>query len=253
MSGVQKKLTELVSDDEPTPYRSIVKDGYSTRDEGDAGDTRLEIAAWVVMEHDPEKEKIKDDDEGTLDYAKILDIALADAGAEEISRRTGLKSYADDRGGRAESTIRGYRQNAGRLKPKDAGGLPSGHPVKRVLRRYARSNDLGHFQDDKARDDVELVEDAAPIDMAKLTAAYRLARSIASQQGFVFAPQSGEPEAVEDNERIDRDEIRRHDRPLGETHAACLLEKPSGELYEYEIDLDNGELISGGAIPPGGF
>jgi len=252
MSGVQSNLTELVSDDEPTPYRSIVKDGYTTRDDGDSSDTRLEVAAWVVMEHEPEKENIKQDD-GTLDYSKILDIALADVGASEISERTELKSYRDDRGGRAESTIRGYRQNAGRMKPKDAGGLPSSHPVKRVLRRYARSNDLGHFQDDEAKDDAELVEDAAPIDMAKLFAAYRLARSIASQQGFVFLPQSGEPEAVEDNERIDSDEIRRHDRPLGETHAACLLEKPSGEIYEYEIDLDNGELVRDGAIPPGGF
>ncbi len=252
MSGVQQTITELVSDDGPNAYRSIVKDGYTTRDDGDSSDTRLEIAAWVVMEHEPEEENIKQDD-GTLDYSKILDIALADLGADEISRRTSLKSYADDRGGRAESTIRGYRQNASRLDPKDRGGLPSSHPVKRVLRRYARSNDLGHYQDDESKDDVELVEDAAPIDMSKLFAAYRLARSIASQQGFVFAPQSGEPEAVEDNERIDRDEIRRHDRPLGETHAACLLEKPDGSIYEYEIDLDNGELVRGGDLPPGGW
>ena len=190
-------------------------------------------------------------DDGTLKYAKILDIALADAGAEEISRRTGLKSYADDRGGRAESTIRGYRQNAGRMKPKDQGGLPSSHPVKRVLRRYARSNDLGHFQDDESTEYDP--DDAEPIDMGKLKAAFKLARSIASQNGFVFAGRDAPPEAEEDNERIDYDEIRRHDRPLGDTTAACLLEKPSGEIYEYEIDLDQGELVSGGAKPPGGF
>jgi len=248
----QTTLGDLVGgepDPGPHPYRSIVKDGYATRDDGDSGDTRLEVAAWVVMESEGE-EKIKQDD-GTLDYAKILDIALADVGADEISRRTGLKSYADDRGGRAESTIRGYRQNAGRMKTKDRGGLPSSHPVKRVLRRYARSNDLGHFQDDEATEYDP--DDAEPIDMGKLMSAYRLARSIASQNGFVFVSREGEPEAIEDNERIDYDEIRRHDRPLGETHAACLLEKPSGEIYEYEIDLDNGELVSGGDLPPGGW
>lgn len=250
--SVQRTLTELT---EPRVYRSIVKDGYTTRDEGDSSDTRLEIAAWVVMEEgDEPEEEIKKDD-GTLDYARILEIALADAGAAELSRRTGLKSYRDDRGGRAESTIRGYKQNAGRLAPKDEGGLSSSHPIKRVLRRYARSNDLGHFRDDRSTDADEgiVLGEASPIDMGKLFGAYRLARSIASQNGFVFAPQSGEPEAVEDNERIDRDEIRRHDRPLGETHAACLLEKPDGSIYEYAIDLDSGTLVSGGESPPGGF
>ena len=97
----QTTLTDVLPDaveSGPFYYRSIVKDGYATRDEHDDSDTRVEIAAWTVVEHEPEA-KIKNDD-GTLKYAKILDIALSDAGAEEISRRTGLKSYRDNRGGR---------------------------------------------------------------------------------------------------------------------------------------------------------
>jgi len=243
-----------------TPYRSIVKDAYTTRDDGDSSDTRLEIVEWRVetVTDDDDEDSLKDES-GSLRYNRILDAALDELGADELARRTSLKSYADDRGGRAASTIRGYTRNASRLRAKAEGGLPSSHPVKRVLRRYARSRDMGHFEDDSSTDDegpdlVDDPEDAAPIDQAAMFRAYKLARSIASQAGFTFAPQSGDPVAVEDNERIDHDEIRRHDRPVGDTHAACMVEKPDGSIYEYTIDLDAKDLDAiDGAIPPGGF
>lgn len=243
--------------DGSTAYRSIVKDAYSTRDAGKSSDTRLEIVAWrVETVADDEDEATIKDESGNLRYNRILDVALADLGAEEIAERTSLKTYRDDRGGRAASTIRGYRQNASRLRSKAEGGLPSSHPVKRVLRRYARSNDLGHFEDDAAEEDgrgPDTPEDAAPIDKGAMFRAYKLARSIASQAGFVFAPQSGDPVAVEDNERIDHDEIRSDDRPVGDTKAAAFVEKPEGSTYEYQIDLDAKDLVRDpDDVPPSG-
>jgi len=243
-----------------TPYRTIVKDAYTTRDAGDSTDTRLEIVAWrveTVADEDDDEEPIKDE-QGHLRYDRILNDALDELGADELARRTGLKSYADSRGGRAASTIRSYRSKSERLAPADEGGLKSSHPAKRVLRRYARSRGMGHYRDDKSQQEgpgpSEPDADAAPIDLSGMKGAYRLARSIASQAGFTFAPQSGDPVAVEDNERIDHDEIRRHDRPLGETKAAVMLTKPSGQTYEYSIDLDAKDLDSlDGAIPPGGW
>ena len=251
-------MSQTTLTDRPTPYRSIVKDAYSTRDDSSSGETRLEIVVWRVetVTDDDDEDSLKDES-GNLRYNRILDAALDDLGAEEISRRTGLKSYADDRGGRAESTIRGYQQNASRLRSKAEGGLPSDHPVKRVLRRYARSNDLGHFEDDSSTDDEgpELVDDeddAAPIEMSAMFGAYKLARSIASQAGFVFAPQSGEPVAVEDNERLDPDEVRPDDRPTGDTKAAAFVEKADGSTYEYQIDLDAKDLDALNDAPPAG-
>ena len=236
--------TQLTGDSIKTPYRSIVKDAYDTRDDRSGKPTTLEIVAWKVAEHTREIE-IKDPDSGQLRYNDILDAALNELPATEIAERTELKSYADDRGGRSASTIRGYRSNPDRLA-----GLPSSHPVKRVLRRWARSNEIGHFAPEQPTDD----DDPRPIDMGALMNAYRLARSIASQNGFVFVDRSGDPVAIEDNERIDYDEITRHDRPIGDTKAACLLTKPSGQIYEYRIDLDMGtlEAVSDG-LPPGGY
>lgn len=250
--------------DEPTPYRTIVKDAYTTRDDNKDSDTRLEIVAWRVETVEPDddeddEENIKDES-GNLRYNRILDAALDELGADELAERTQLKSYADDRGGRAASTIRGYASDPSYLRPKSEGGLPSSHPVKRVLRRYARSRDLGHFEDDASTDEgdeggpvvVDDPEDAAPIDKGAMFRAYKLARSIASQAGFVFAPQSGEPVAVEDNERLDPDEVRPDDRPLGDTKAAAFVEKPNGATYEYQIDLDAKDLTGLGDAPPAG-
>lgn len=242
---------------EKSPYRSIVKDGYTTRDGG--GENRLEVAAWRIEEDDGEL-VIKNPD-GTLRYEVILDLALgviehpdaSETTAKELSERTELKSYRDDRGGRAASTIRGYTSG------DTLSNLPSSHPVKRVLRRWARSQDLGHFEDDKSTERTPR-DDAEPIDMGELFSAYRMARMIASMDGFVFVPQSGDPEAVEDNERIDYDEIRKEDRPIGETHAGVLLEKPDGKLYEYRVDFDTKSLERVGvgsnyspSLPPGGY
>ena len=245
--------------DRPTPYRSIVKDAYSTRDDGKSSDTRLEIVAWRVetVTDDDDEDSLKDES-GNLRYNNILDAALDELGAEEIARRTSLKSYADDRGGRAASTIRGYKRNASRLRQHAEGGLKSSHPVKRVLRRYARSRDMGHFEEDSSTDEggPELTddpEDAAPIDKSAMFGAYKLARSIASQSGFVFAPQSGDPVAVEDNERLDPDEIRPDDRPVGDTKAAAFVEKADGSTYEYQVDLDAKDLVRDpDDVPPTG-
>lgn len=246
-----------------TTYRSIVKDGYTTRD---PQESNVEVMAWKVdrdveLSRQPPREGVEDPIKtasGNLRYDKILDDALDEIGADEISRRTGLKSYRDDRGGRAESTVRGYQYKDGWGEPKDDGGLPSSHPVKRVLRRYARSQDKGHFEEDEAGDE-QLALDARPartipgtIDMDALKRAFKLARSICSQNGIVFVDRDGNPSAVEDNERIDSDEVRPADRPIGETKAACQVEK-NGSIYEYEIDLDNKDLIRDGDMPPEGF
>lgn len=262
MSTEQTRLTDVSEGDPstPTPYRTIVKDAYDTRDDGDTSDTTLEIVAWRVetVSDEDERESIKDEN-GNLDYAKILDIALADVGSGEISRRTGLKSYRDDRGGRAASTIRGYKSKGGWAPPKKEGGYASSHPVKRVLRRYARINDLGHFEDDESQSEAPGPSkrgpevDAEPIDLGAMKRAYKLARSIASQNGFVFAPRSGDPVAVEDNERLDPDEIRPDDRPVGDTKAAAFVEKPNGSTYEYQIDLDTKDLVRDpDDVPPSG-
>jgi hypothetical protein len=237
-----------------TYYRSIVKDAYSTRD---PAQNRVEIMAWKVKEEgyippsegtegveDPIKNAL-----GNLRYDKILEDAIEEIGADELSRRTGLKSYRDEQGGRAASTIRGYQYESDWVPPKDKGGYESSHPIKRVLRRYARSQDKGHFEDDEATDQQPATEGhpgryyGGKIDMEDLKAAYRLARSICSQEGLVFVDRHGDAEAVEDNERIDRDEIRSHDRPIGETKAAVQVEKADGYTAEYWIDLDNKKLV----------
>jgi Glu-tRNA(Gln) amidotransferase subunit E-like FAD-binding protein len=58
--------------------------------------------------------------------------------------------------------------------------------------------------------------------------------------------------AIEDNEIIDRDEIRAADRPIGDTKAAAFVEKSDGSTYEYQIDLDAGDLEPLGDAPPAG-
>jgi len=244
MSDIQTVISGFYRE---TPYRSIVKDGYTTRDTNDTNDTDLEIIVWKVKQH--KGDLVLKDENGNLRYDRIIDLALDDIGSKDIARRTRLKSYRDDQGGRAASTIRGYRSRPDLMRPKPLGGLPSSHPVKRVLRRWARSQNLGHFGGEDPPDD------ANPIDMTRLKAAYRLARSIASQEGFGFVPRDGDPVAVEDNERIDTDEIRTEDRPVDDTHGAVLLTKPSGQKYEYRVDFDMKELErhEGSDLPPHGW
>lgn len=243
-----------------TPYRSIVKDGYSTND---PTDNAVEVAAWRIETVAPGPEPPDDEERikteaGNLLYSKILDTALDELGAEELSRRTGLKSYRDERGGRAESTIKGYRYSDEWTPPKEQGGFGSSHPIKRVLRRYARSRDIGHFRDDKARDDEEIqlgpVIGAEPIDIEEIEAMFRLARLIASKHGLVFVGDGPVPRAEEDNERIDHDEIRGVDRPIGETKAGVHVVKADGSTFEYEIDLDQQTMTrADGYEPPEGW
>lgn len=261
--------TTLTGDPRENVYRTIVKDVYSTRDKGKTQDTMLEIVVWQVKKDIylppiEEREGIEDPIKtasGHLKYGKILDAAMDNIGAKDLSRRTGLKSYADDLGGRAPSTIRGYASSTEWANPKSEGGLPSSHPIKRVLRRYARSHDMGHFVDDEAGDEGLAIPGkpgrkiSGRIDLASMQRAYKLARSIASQNGFVFVPREGVPMAVEDNEIIDLDEIRPIDRPLGEVNAMLMVTKPSGQIYEYVIDLDEKtlEAAEGTDVPPSGW
>lgn len=255
--------TTFGSDRESEWYRTIVKDAYTTRDAHETSDTTLEVVAWRVQSRrwlpgTRGQEGVEDPIKtftGRLLYGKILAKARDELGTGEISRRTKLKSYADEKGGRAESTIRGYDSETLR-------NLTSSHPVKRVLRRWARSQDLGHFEDDEATDEEPAIEPRegewigkGEIDLDAMKRAYKLARSIASQEGFVFAPQEGEPVAVEDNERIDEDEVRQEDRPLGDTKGAVLLVKPTGKTYEYRVHYDEKTLerVYDEDLPPGGW
>jgi len=200
-------------------YRSIVKDGVVTRD--DEEESRSELAVWLIKPAEIEEELLQTKIGGEVQYKTILEVALgrrqAPAGAtpttaNELSQRTELSSYADSRGGRSASTIRGYLSNDTLTR------LPSSHPVKRVLRRYIRSQQFGHFSESEPDPD-------------------KTTRAV----------------SVEDNERIDKDEIRPNDRPLGEVQASLLLESGS-YTQEYRIDLDDRTVTpEDGLTPPGGY
>lgn len=96
----------------------------------------------------PEEEQIKEDD-GGLNYGRILSLMLGEHTQAEIAEKTALKSYRDERGGRSRSTISSYARGS-----QSFAAVGSSHPLKRVLRRWARSNDVGHYRDDEAQDDV---------------------------------------------------------------------------------------------------
>ena len=247
--------TQLSTGPETRYYRSIVKDGHVTRTDGKT--SRAELAVWMVKkaELDPAAQ-ITTKVGGRVQYKTILEVALGrrqldgvtPTTADEISRRTKLSSYADSRGGRSANTIRGYLSN------DTLSGLPSSHPVKRILRRYVRSQGFGHFADGDGDP-----ENAEPIDQERMLSAYTLAKMICIGQPLyinIVATTSGV--SVEDNERIDQDEIRPDDRPLGEVQAALLLEVDNGigddYVQEYRIDLDDRDVTKeDGLTPPGGY
>jgi len=231
-------------------YRSIVKDGVVTRD--DEEESRSELAVWLIKPAEIEEELLQTKIGGEVQYKTILEVALgrrqAPAGAtpttaNELSQRTELSSYADSRGGRSASTIRGYLSNDTLTR------LPSSHPVKRVLRRYIRSQQFGHFSESEPDPD-----NTEPIDMDRMFGAFRLAKMICIGQPLkINIVRDARPVAVEDNERIDKDEIRPDDRPLGEVQAALLLESGS-YIQEYRIDLDDRTVTpEDGLAPPGGY
>jgi len=148
--------------------------------------------------------------------------------ASGLADRTETKSYRDARGGRSESTIRGYLSN------DTLSRLPSSHPVKRALRREIRSNKLGHFADDTTED--ELPE---PIDMERLNRAFKRARRIVGDN-IKYVSATTTQEAIEDNKLIDEQDIRVIDE-IDEILAAAHVEK-GGRNYEYRIDLSNETL-----------
>lgn len=100
-----------------------------------------------------ETERVKDPESGTLDYHKLLRLMLEQTTQSEVADRTALKSYADDRGGRSRSTVSDYARGV-----QSFASVASSHPLKRVVRRWARSNDVGHFLGDESRDDVEFFD-----------------------------------------------------------------------------------------------
>jgi hypothetical protein len=247
---MSSKQTQLDNDPEIRYYRSIVKDGNVTRE--DNRESRAEIAVWMVKSDEKDQpEEIKTKVNGRVQYKPILEVALgrrqvdkvSPTTAEELSRRTGLSSYADSRGGRSASTIRGY------LSGDTLSRLPSSHPVKRILRRYVRSQEFGHFAERDADPD-----DVRPIDKDRMLNVFTRAKMICIGQPLyinIVATTSGV--SVEDNERIDKDEIRPNDRPLGEVQASLLLESGS-YTQEYRIDLDDRTVTpEDGLAPPGGY
>lgn len=222
------------------PYRSIIKTGHTTKDDAGA-QVQVEIAVWQIKEATLEpKGELDTKQDGRVQYGVILQVALGresvqgvdPIGAEEIARRSALKSYRDEQGGRAPSTVRGYATG------ETLSNLPANHPVKRVLRRYNRSRGIGH----QADGDVD-PEAANPIDMNSLQAAYRLSRMICSKGGLGFLPKTGDGKAEENNQRIDYDEIRPIDEPLGDMKAAVMIDSQGLMPKEYEIDLDAEVLI----------
>jgi hypothetical protein len=241
-----------MSESETRPFRSIIKDGQTYS--ADRREYDVEIAAWTIkrapvnISADP-KGSVITKVGGELRYNTILEVVLgrrelqgySPRTPQELAERTESKTYRDEQGGRSASTIRGYLSN------DTLEGLPSSHPVKRVLRREIRTYNIGHF----ATEDMQTTSGdlPRPINMNSLEATYRLARKIASDNGLVFLDASPVSEAIEDNKLIDEAEIRPVDRPTGDFKASVMVikESRSGEelsTYEYKVDLDKRTLES---------
>jgi len=226
-----------MSDSETRPFRSIIKDIQSYK----TTKTVVEVAVWEIqraavdVKPDPRASLVLKVD-GKLQYDTILQVVLGRREVEGydpltasgLADRTETKSYRDARGGRSESTIRGYLSN------DTLSRLPSSHPVKRALRREIRSNKLGHFADDTTED--ELPE---PIDMERLNRAFKRARRIVGDN-IKYVSATTTQEAIEDNKLIDEQDIRVIDE-IDEILAAAHVEK-GGRNYEYRIDLSNETL-----------
>jgi hypothetical protein len=246
-----------MSDSGTRPFRSIIKDGQ-TYDE-DYRSTDVEISAWVIKRAAVDIDATASGSlilkvDGELQYDTILEVVLGrrqvegydPRSAQELADRTESNSYADDRGGRSASTIRGYLSNDTLER------LPSSHPVKRVLRREIRTYDLGHFAEQETTTAGDLPQ---PIDMAALRRAYKFARKITGDSGLGFVSEQPFSEAIEDNKLISEQEIRPADRPTGDFKASVHVMKnsPSGselETYEYEVDFDGEKLISNDGYGP---
>jgi hypothetical protein len=52
-----------------------------------------------------------------------------------------------------------------------------------------------------------------------------------------------------EHEKIDPDEVRQDDRPLGKVHGTVMLEK-NGKVYEYKIDFDSRTLTNQSVATP---
>jgi len=239
-----------MSESETRPFRSIIKDGQTYS--ADRREYDVEIAAWTIkrapvnISADAKGSVITKVD-GELRYNTILEVVLgrrelqgySPRTPQELAEKTENKSYRDEQGGRSASTIRGYLTN------DTLEGLPSSHPVKRVLRREIRTYKIGHFAEEQTTSE----DLPRPINMNSLEATYRRARVIASENGLVFLDNNPVSEAIEDNKLIDEAEIRPVDRPTGDFKASVMVikESRSGEelsTYEYKVDLDKRTLES---------
>lgn len=90
------------------------------------------------------------------------------------------------------------------------------------------------------------------IDMSELRAKWEMAIEIAVSAGRIIPARLLDPTkpAVEDNERIDHDEVRPVDGPLGEPNGTITIIRP-WETYEYGIVFSRGTLTEdGGGIEP---
>ena len=246
-----------MSDSNTRPFRSIIKDGQTTDEEYRSTD--VEISAWVIKRAAVDIDATASGSlilkvDGELQYDTILEVVLGrrqvegydPRSAKELADRTESQTYADDRGGRSASTIRGYL-SSDRLQR-----LPSSHPFNLVLRRERRTYDLGHFAEQATTTAGDLPQ---PIDMAALRRAYKFARKITGDSGLGFVSEQPFSEAIEDNKLISEQEIRPADRPTGDFKASVQVIKssPSGselKTYEYEVDFDGEKLISNDGYGP---
>jgi len=123
--------------------------GYST---GHAAEV---IEQSTGVKAAPEREKVKDEDTGRLDYQKLLRLVRERTGLtqSEVADKTQLKTYAAEDGGISRSTVSAYERGE---RPVAADSL------KRWLRRIGRSRGIGHFAetDDggEAADEVRYVD-----------------------------------------------------------------------------------------------
>jgi transcriptional regulator with XRE-family HTH domain len=104
----------------------------------------------------PERERVKDDDTGRLDYRRMLELVREATGLtqSEVAAKTQLDTYAAEDGGISRSTVSAYERGERAV---------SADSLKRWLRRTARSRGIGHYAETpdggQAAEDVRYIDD----------------------------------------------------------------------------------------------
>lgn len=142
-------------------YRRKYLDRRDFPDEDGSGySTGLE--AEVIEQNDavkaaPEREKIKDEDTGRLDYQRMLTLVREETGLtqREVAEKTRLKTYRTEPGGGiSRSTVSAYERGERRVAAES---------LQRWLRRTARSRGIGHYAETesggRAAEDVRYIDD----------------------------------------------------------------------------------------------